>query len=290
MERFENYRGPAEQGDADAQFYLGVAYYEGSGVAKDYEEAVKWYRKSAEQGKEYAQIRLADMYYKGEGVPQDYAEAIYWYCKAADQGDPVAQNNLGYAYTNVEAIRDYEEAIKWYRKSIDPRGGEGGQGNLYAKKNLGLMYYNGLGVTQDYAEALKWFRSAEELPEVQHYIGEIYANGYGVPQDYVEAARRYQEAAKHANAFAQNNLGIMYYNGQGVPQDYTLAHKWCNLAAAGFPAPNTKDRDIAIGFRDRVAKLMTPEQIAEAQRLAREWQNGSYRWYGNPSRTGWPDI
>jgi TPR repeat protein len=59
----------------------------------------------------------------------------------------------------------------------------------------------------------------------------------------------------------------MYFDGQGVPQDYVLAHKWLNLAAA----QGGMRSDTAVKARDNVASQMTPEQIAEAQRLAREW-------------------
>ena len=64
----------------------------------------------------------------------------------------------------------------------------------------------------------------------------------------------------------------MYEKGQGVPQDYVQAHMWFNLAASRFSASETKKRDIAVGKRDVLAFLMTPAQLAEAQRLAREWK------------------
>ena len=57
----------------------------------------------------------------------------------------------------------------------------------------------------------------------------------------------------------------MYKNGHGVVQDYVTAHKWWNLAAAQGDEDARKKRDL-------VAQEMTPDQIAEAQRLAREWQ------------------
>ena len=56
------FRLVAKQGDADAQFYLGLMYYEGQGVPQDYAEAVKWYRKAAEQGNALAQVNLGVMY------------------------------------------------------------------------------------------------------------------------------------------------------------------------------------------------------------------------------------
>lgn len=82
-------------------------------------------------------------------------------------------------------------------------------------------------------------------------------------QDYVEAVKWYRLAAAQGNADAQLNLGVMYGTGQGVLQDYTKAHALYNLAA-------TKGNATAVKNRDIVAKLMTPQQIADAQKLARD--------------------
>jgi TPR repeat protein len=78
---------------------------------------------------------------------------------------------------------------------------------------------------------------------------------------------RCQEAAEEGRAEAQYNLGLLYSTGQGVPQDYVLAHKWFNLAAM---AGNTDAREV----RRELARDMTAGEIAEAQRLAREWKMG----------------
>ncbi len=80
----------------------------------------------------------------------------------------------------------------------------------------------------------------------------------------------YRKGVEQGHAAAQKNLGAMYGNGQSVPQDYVQAHMWYNLAASRFP-PGT-DRAKAVKNRDIVAAKMTPAQIAEAQRLAREWK------------------
>ena len=74
--------------------------------------------------------------------------------------------------------------------------------------------------------------------------------------------------ANAGDAHAQWHLGVMYRNGRGVPQDYVEAHKWYNLGASRVSAENQK---IFAEARDAVAQLMTPQQLAEAQRLAREW-------------------
>ena len=84
----------AEQGDAEAQYNLGVMYDDGTGVLQDYKEAVKWYLLSAEQGDASAQVNLGFMYDIGQGVPQDYKEAVKWYRLSAKQGHAEAQKML----------------------------------------------------------------------------------------------------------------------------------------------------------------------------------------------------
>ena len=123
----------------------------------------------------------------------------------------------------------------------------------------------------DYATALRLWRPLAEqgTADAQHMLGIMYANGQSVPQDYAEAVKWYRLAAEQGSANAQYMLGIMYANGRGVPQDYAEAHMWFNLAASRAPA---SERDEAIKMRNVAASNMTPAQIAEAQKLAREWK------------------
>jgi S1-C subfamily serine protease len=87
-------------------------------------------------------------------------------------------------------------------------------------------------------------------------------------KNHTEAVKWYLRAAAQGNAAAQNNLGVAYLNGEGVPMDYIQAYEWLNLAAAqGGLAEIT-----ATKIRDNLAGQMTPGQIAEAQRLAREFR------------------
>ena len=136
------------------------------------------------------------------------------------------------------------------------------------------MYDNGKGVPQDYAEAVKWYRLAAEqsYAAAQNNLGVMYYDGEGVPQDYAEAVKWYRRAAGQGYAAAQYNLGLKYHNGEGVPQDYVRAHMWLNLAASRYPATVKEDREEAARDRDRVARLLSPEALARAQRMAREWR------------------
>jgi hypothetical protein len=76
--------------------------------------------------------------------------------------------------------------------------------------------------------------------------------------------------AEEGNAEAQYDLGVMYDNGEGVPQDDVQAHMWTNLAASRLTG---ELRDRSVKNRDIIAAKMAAEQIAEAQRLAREWDD-----------------
>jgi hypothetical protein len=90
--------------------------------------------------------------------------------------------------------------------------------------------------------------------------------------DYATALRLLRPLAEQGYASAQHNLGVAYGEGQGVPQDYVLAHMWFNLAASRFSGSEEEYRDKAVKNRDFVASKMTPAQLTEAQRLAREWR------------------
>ena len=109
------YRMAAEQGNAVAQFNLGVMYANGHGVPQDDAEAVKWYRRAADRGEDRAQFNLGVMYANGHGVPQDDAEVMRWYRMAAEQGNALAQFSLGFMYAGGLGVpQDYVQAHKWY--------------------------------------------------------------------------------------------------------------------------------------------------------------------------------
>ena len=142
------------------------------------------------------------------------------------------------------------------------------KGDAQSQYELGLSFHNGsLGVAKDEAEAAKWYRKAAEQndPQAQYNLGVCYAKGEGVAQDYVKAVKWFRKAAEQNDAQAQYNLGICYAKGQGVRKDYVEASKWMLLAA------EQGDEDA----KKNVAALevrMTREQIAEGQKLARNFK------------------
>jgi hypothetical protein len=126
-------------------------------------------------------------------------------------------------------------------------------------------------VPQDYGEAMRWYRKAADqgVASAQYNLGYMYANGQGAPENYIEAARWFRESADRGESRAQYSLGALYAGGHGVPQDFVYAHMWVNLAASRAKGDDEKQYSAA---RDSLAARMTPQEIAEANKFAREWQ------------------
>ena len=116
----KEWRPLAEQGNADAQDWLGHMYRYGQGVTEDKAEAAKWIRKSAEQGYAEGQLSLGRLYAEGEGVTKDHAEAVKWYRKAAERGDALAQVRLGGLYEDGDesVLQDLVAAHMWFNIAV----------------------------------------------------------------------------------------------------------------------------------------------------------------------------
>ncbi|KAG0233051.1 hypothetical protein BGW42_007747 [Actinomortierella wolfii] len=176
MKAFELYTKSAEQGNADAQYNLGLMYKNGQGVEQNDVNATEWFAKSANQGNADAQYNLGMMYRDGRGVEQNDVKAVEWYTKAAHQGNRYSQFRLGWMYGSGHGVEQNDvKAVEWYTKAAH-------QGHADAQYNLGWMYSEGRGVEQDDVKAVEW----------------------------------YTKAAHQGHALAQYNLGWMYFGGRGV--------------------------------------------------------------------------
>jgi TPR repeat protein len=110
----ERLRQLAANGDADAEFSLGVRYDAGRGVTEDAAEAANWYRRAADHGSALAQFMLGLFAANGRALPRDDGEAAEWFRKAAEQGYGAAQFRLGVALMDGRGIaKDDVEAFKW---------------------------------------------------------------------------------------------------------------------------------------------------------------------------------
>jgi TPR repeat protein len=130
------------------------------------------------------------------------------------------------------------------------------------------MFEDGMAAYQrgDYVTALELWRPLAEQGDAkgQNGLGLMYENGQGVLRNEVQAMKWYRKAAEQGATNAQVNLAVMYVNGKGVPQDFVQAYIWFNIAAA-------LGDEMAKQAQEKAASDMTPAQIAEAQRMAREW-------------------
>ncbi len=109
------WRPLAEEGDAEAQFYVGALYYHGEGVPQSNAEAARWYRRAADRGHAAAQHNLGVMLYTGEGMSVNAQEALEWFQRAAEQGHGPAQYNLGIMYAEGSGTTpDNAQAYLWF--------------------------------------------------------------------------------------------------------------------------------------------------------------------------------
>jgi TPR repeat protein len=146
----------AEQGDADAQYAVGMMYYTGQQVPHDSSLAAVWMTKAADQGYREAQYFLSLMYGLGDGVVENNVAASKWCQKAAQQGHADAQYSLARMYSTGQGVqRDDIQAAEWLTRAAE-------QGHADAQCDLGMMYQSGRGVKRDINQAVRWWVKASE--------------------------------------------------------------------------------------------------------------------------------
>ena len=208
----------AAGGAPAAQVELAGRYADGTGVAKDERETVRWLRLAAEDGHAPSQVMLGTMFRDGAGVAKDEREAVRWYRLAADQNSGVGQIALGVAYEDgIGGLpRDDKEAVRLYRLAA----AEGSILRPQAQAQLGIMTASGRGVARDDREAVRLFQLAADGfigPELaQAWLGTMHEDGRGgLAKDDAEAVRWYRKAADGNDALGQYRLGRMHSQGRG---------------------------------------------------------------------------
>ena len=178
----------------------------------------------------------------------------------AEKGDIEAQKKMGLMYMTEDGVaQDLDQAAKWYRMAAE-------KGDASAQMVLSSFYENGHGVLKDQATALMWLMKAvnQGYAPAQFSVGSNYYFGVGVPKNLAQAAIWWGKAADQGDFRAWKFLAAMLAKGEGVKKDVVRAYMYYNLGSIKSP-DSGKDRD-------ELAKAMTPEQIAQAQRLSREWK------------------
>lgn len=202
-------------------------------------------------------------------APGADAPAHFAACRqSAAAGDAVAQRQLGNLYrTGAGVAQSDAEALAWYRKAA-------AQGDVVAVYNLGVMYDNGFGVDQDHEEAARWYEQAvaRNYAPAMYNLALQHEYGMSRPKDYASAMGLYTRAAELGEPWAQFAIALLYDQGLGVERDPVQAYRWFDIAGDGH--------EHAIHNRDSVAEELTPEQIEEGRRLAREWRAARPQLFG----------
>jgi uncharacterized protein len=189
-----------------------------------------------------------------------YLKATY---AKAMKNDPAAQYNLALAYYNGQDVpQDDKLAFKWLQKAAQ-------RGDIQAQTNLGDFYRKGIGVDENDGEAAKWYLQAagRGKAKAQYSLGVMYQNGSPkIKQNIEESIKWYTRAANQGYPDAQISLGKMHLQGTtGGTPDYEQAYFWFSLAAKGKDEEGAK-------FSERVAKTLTPEQVAAVDKKVAEWK------------------
>ncbi len=145
---------------------------------------------------------------------------------------------------------------------------EAEKGSAAAQNNLAVMYATGEGTRQDYTQAAKWYQKAGEQGHAvaQYNLGALYERGLGVPADPVAAKVWYEMAAAQGDAWAQLSLGQLLTKD---PAAAAAAYKWLYLASVG---DDDEAKALAKSALERVARKLTPAQLAEATAAVRSWR------------------
>lgn len=289
---FANYTKAAASGDPIAQTALGVLYFDGTIVKRDYRIAMSQFRQAAEQGHADAQFRLGQMFADGLVDRVDAYQAVRWYRLAVAQGHAEAEYCLSLhtrcgcgtekddkrafelmessaARGNVKAQIDVNkmltegfgvrankvEGLKWLTRAAK-------QGSMEGQFHVAVLNFSGDGVPQNKPEGIKWFTitAAHGHPLAQFCLGRMYREGDGVPVDLAMAAGYYRQAAVQSDAKAQYELARMLLAGEGVQPDALQSFAWFSIASDGGSTP-------AKEYVAALAEKLTAKELDAAKQL-----------------------
>lgn len=264
---------------------------------------------SAKRGLPSAMNQLGVWYYTGNNVEKDYNKAYYWWSRGAMEQNPKAIANLGVCYQfgrgvqrdSTEAVRLYVTAIAAGQDKLLEQRMANVQSNAFDAMLSGFCLEKGIGIDQDLSHAAECYESAAALGSVdgmtaagiaflnmsdpakafrylneaaskgnsraQYLAGKMLMGGMGITADKPKALSLLRKSANAGNADAQNLLGMMSLKGDGVYADDKEAMKWLKLAARN-------------GSGDGMWNYATALQEAGDF-------DGALFWYANASQAGY---
>lgn len=226
----------AANGDITAQYNLGDALFNGTGVQKDVTKAREIFEKIANMDARSAsgnnkliiraaQYNMGEIYHQGNGVPADDRQAIFWLEKATEEGlfhQSIDQcyDLLGgiYASSTEDELRDPHKAFKCATLAAS-------YGNPSGKTLLGTLYELGIGVERDYDKAFQLYSDSANAGWIPGKISvaDSYMLGHGVSKDYDQARSMYEDIISKGADVIKLRLAYMAYNGFGESKNIDKA-------------------------------------------------------------------
>lgn len=258
--RFREEMLHAEQGRADAQYFVGLAFLSGRGVEQDEKLGMAWLERAAAHGFAAAFFTLGN-YAESRG---EYAEAFELYKSAAELGHLHGKFNVGAYYAKGQGVELNDEAARsWLLEAAE-------DGHMLAAFFVGTMFRDGLGGEKDLAKAVGWWARAAEagVVEAQYELAHAYHYGSGIDQDMEKGLHWLREAALRNHLDAQSTLGYILLKGAGVPKNYAEGLAWHAFAEAQREERATPEAIIL-----RKMDELPIEEVVEAREKIREIRN-----------------
>lgn len=244
----EYFKKAADEGNEQAESYLGLFYEKGYGCEKDIKKSLYWYKKAALKGNIFSQYSLGFIYYEGEEIEQNLDCAFKWYKEAAEKGFAPAQYALSYLYKNGEgceknnikayywleeaAENDFEDAYYLlgqsylegnslidinYKKAFFYLSKGVNKKDKNCLESLADMYYWGLYVKEDKEKAFSLYDESIKQGNSNLYykLGKLYED----EGDFEKSLLNYTKGHESGDINATQRLGVMYLNGDGVNID-----------------------------------------------------------------------
>jgi hypothetical protein len=161
---------------------------------------------------------------------------------------------------NGKPGRDHEEHLNAATKGVAPPAGTA------ATRNTGPASSTTQGPADDHHFTVRLYQESAEKgdSDAQYKLGLLYLTGNGALQDFAEAAKWLKLAAEQGYGLAQYELGLIYRTGYGLAVDQVQSYVWLNLAAAAGIQQ-------AVTARDEIMRALSPRQLAQAQKISRDW-------------------
>ncbi|NWJ40602.1 MAG: SEL1-like repeat protein [Geothrix sp.] len=293
----------AEQGQAQAQYILGMMHEDAICFPKSYPEAFRWLKKAADQGHAEAQCEVGLLYGNGHGVSADQVSSVRYFRLAADQGHVRSMRYLALKYARgLGTKRDDAES-----HNLTARAAEAG--DMASQLILGDWYTKG-GIVPDYSKALTWYTAAADqgLPTAMFRLGTCLEQGMGTEADPVQALTWFRKAADGHEPDALLRLSSLMASGEIQPKDPSLIAKWrgeselqAGRPSAGTPGgviggvvggPSGGPASAPFSQKKEAAEAGDPEaQVAlgtiyEQGRLVRRNLTEAMKWYLAAARQG----